>query len=135
MAFDSVFGVRSLPPASGEKSVRFVFRHGAKAEAADRTKLFGILMDSQRPKCYIKCMSEHAESATAARIRKMAQDHQVAYIRTRRDMLARHITRLAGDDVQLDEIEQLLIALQRSGYLSRAEMIQLQANYLREVRS
>jgi hypothetical protein len=50
-------------------------------------------------------------------------------------MLAHHITRLAGDDVELDEIEQLLIALQRSGHLSRAEMIQLQASYLREARS
>ena len=46
-----------------------------------------------------------------------------------------HITRLTGDDVELDEIEQLLIALQRSGHLSRAEMIQLQANFLRDVRS
>jgi hypothetical protein len=36
-------------------------------------------------------------------------------------MLAHHITRLAEDDVELDEIEQLLIALQRSGHLSRAE--------------
>lgn len=91
-------------------------------------------MDSQRSKCYIEFMSEHAESATAARIRKMALEHQVAYVRTERDMLAHHITRLAGDDVELDEIEQMLVALQRNGYLSRAEMIQLQANYLREVR-
>jgi hypothetical protein len=91
-------------------------------------------MDSQRFKCYIKCMSKRAESTTATRIRKMALEHHVAYVRTERDMLAHHITRLAGDDVELDEIEQLLIALQRIGYLSRAEMILLQANYLREVR-
>jgi hypothetical protein len=64
----------------------------------------------------------------------MAQEHQVAYSRTEHDLLAQHITRLAGDDVQLDEIEQLLIALQRDGHLTRAEMIQLQANYLREAR-
>jgi hypothetical protein len=83
---------------------------------------------------YTKHMSEHAKSATAAGIRKMADERYVAYVRTERDMLAHHITRLAGDDVELDEIEQLLIALQRSGHLSRAEMIQLQANYLREVR-
>jgi len=50
-------------------------------------------------------------------------------------MIAHHITRLTGHDVELDEIEQLLIALQRSGHLSRAEMIQLQANFLRDVRS
>lgn len=91
-------------------------------------------MDSQRFKCYIYSMSERTQSATAAHIRKMAKDHQVAYVTTERDVLAHHITRLAGDDVELDEVEQLLIALQRSGYLSRAEMIQLQANYLREVR-
>ena len=91
-------------------------------------------MDSQRFKCYIGLMSERTQSATAARIRKMALEHHVAYVGTGRDVLARHITRLAGDHVELDEVEQLLVALQRSGYLSRAEMIQLQANYLREVR-
>jgi hypothetical protein len=79
-------------------------------------------------------MTDQPESATAARIRKMAQEHHVAYVRTSRDALAHHITRLAGDDVQLDEIEQLLIALQRSGHLSRLEMVQLQAAYLREAR-
>jgi uncharacterized sporulation protein YeaH/YhbH (DUF444 family) len=79
-------------------------------------------------------MSERTESATAARIRRMARDHKVAYVRTQRDMLARHITRLAGDDVELDEIERMLVALQRSGFLSRVEMVQLQAAYLRESR-
>jgi hypothetical protein len=80
-------------------------------------------------------MSAQAESATAARIRKMAQEHNVAHFGTQRDALAHHITRLAGDDVQLDEIEQLLVALQRSGHLTRVEMVLLQANYLREARS
>ena len=79
-------------------------------------------------------MSRQAESATAARIRKMAEEHHVAYVHTSRDTLAHHITRLAGDDVQLDEIEQLLIALQRSGHLSRVEMVQLQVAYLREAK-
>jgi predicted transcriptional regulator len=79
-------------------------------------------------------MSARAENATAARIRKMAEEYHVVYGRTPRDALAHHITRLAGDDVQLDEIEQLLIA-QRSGHLSRIEMVKLQATYLREARS
>ncbi len=79
-------------------------------------------------------MSVEAKSATAARIREMARKYHVTYIRTPHDALAHHITRLAGDDVQFDEIEQLLIALQRSGHLSRAEMVQLQAAYLREAR-
>jgi len=79
-------------------------------------------------------MSKQAESAIAARIRKMALEHHVAYVHTSHDTLAHHITRLAGDDVQFDEVEQLLIALQRSGHLSRTEMVQLQAAYLREAR-
>lgn len=79
-------------------------------------------------------MAAQAHSATAARIRKMAQEYHVVYVRTSRDTLAHHITRLAGDDVKLDDIEQLLIALQRGGHLTRIEMVQLQANYLREAR-
>lgn len=80
-------------------------------------------------------MPNQAKNTIAARIRKMAEEHHVAYVRASHDTLAHYITRLAGDDVQLDEIEQLLIALQRSGHLSRTEMVQLQAAYLREARS
>ena len=79
-------------------------------------------------------MSVRERSAVAARIRKMAEEHQVAYVRTSRDAFAHHITRLAGDDVQLDEVEQLLIALQRAGHLSRMEAVRLQASYLREAK-
>jgi hypothetical protein len=79
-------------------------------------------------------MSVQEKGAVAVHIRKMAREHHVAYVHTSRDVLAHHITRLAGDDVQLDEIEQLLIALQRGGHLSRLEMVRLQAAYLREAR-
>jgi hypothetical protein len=44
------------------------------------------------------------------------------------------MSRLAGDTIELDEIERLLIGLQRAGHLSRKEMIRLQAQYLREAR-
>ena len=80
-------------------------------------------------------MSARSQSPTAIRIRNLAQEHHVAYVQTQRDALAHHITRLAGDHVELDEVEQLLIALQRSGHLSRVEMVQLQARYLREAKS
>lgn len=79
-------------------------------------------------------MSGRTESPVAGRIRKMARQHDVAYVPSPRDKLAHHITRLSGDDVELDEIEQLLVALQRCGHLSRTEMVQLQAAYLREAR-
>jgi hypothetical protein len=80
-------------------------------------------------------MSIRSRGGTAARIRNLAQKYHVGYVKTQCDALADHITRLAGDDVELDEVEQLLIALQRSGHLSRAEMVQLQARYLREAKS
>jgi hypothetical protein len=79
-------------------------------------------------------MFSESKSSTAAHIRRLAQRHRVTYASRQRDVLARHITRLAGDDVDLDEIEGLLIALQRSGHLSRAEVVRLQANYLREAK-
>ena len=80
-------------------------------------------------------MSAQREGATATRIRNLAQKYEVAYVRTQSDALANHITRLAGDQVELDEVERLLIALQRAGHLSRAEVVRLQASYLREARS
>jgi hypothetical protein len=45
------------------------------------------------------------------------------------------MTRLAGDDVELDEVERLLIALQRAGHLTRTEAGLLQASYLCESKS
>jgi hypothetical protein len=79
-------------------------------------------------------MSAQSQSATATTIRKLAQKYHVAYVWTHSDALARDITRLAGDHVELDEVEQLLIALQRGGHLSRVEMVRLQASYLREAK-
>ena len=79
-------------------------------------------------------MSARPQGATATRIRNLARKYEVAYVRTQSDALANHITRLAGDHVELDEVEQLLIALQRAGHLSRAELVHLQASYLREAK-
>jgi hypothetical protein len=79
-------------------------------------------------------MSAHPQSAAAARILDLARKYGVAYVRTPSDALANHITRLAGDNVELDEVEQLLIALQRAGHLSRVEVVRLQASYLREAK-
>ena len=79
-------------------------------------------------------MSAQPQSATATRIRNLARKYGVAYVRTQSDALANHITRLADDHVELDEVEQLLIALQRGGHLSRVEVVRLQASYLREAK-
>lgn len=65
-------------------------------------------------------------------IQRMARKYRVQYVATPSDALAGHITRLAGDTVELDPIEQLLVALQRAGRLSRPQLIDLQAAYLNE---
>jgi len=69
---------------------------------------------------------------TAGEIVSLAQKHGVTYTPTTTDVWAQTVTRLAGDDVALDDIELLLIALQRAGRLSRQEALRLQVNYLRE---
>jgi hypothetical protein len=79
-------------------------------------------------------MSTRSQTATATVIRRMAEQHRVVYVQTESDRLAHHITRLAGDHVELDEVEQMLIALQRAGHVSRTELVRLQASYLREAK-
>jgi hypothetical protein len=79
-------------------------------------------------------MKTRAQSKIAKRIRLLARRYHIAYSETPNDRLAHHMSRLAGDTVELDEIERLLIGLQRAGHLSRAEMIRLQVQYLREAR-
>jgi hypothetical protein len=91
-------------------------------------------MDFCPPKWYLSFVSTQANSSTAAHIRELAQNCGVGYVPTRRDALAHHITRLAGDEVELDEVEQLLIALQRAGHLTRVEAVRLQARYLHEIK-
>ena len=74
------------------------------------------------------------QNETAATVLALAERHKVSLVETAGDIWAHHVTRLAGDDVQLDEIELLLIALQRSGHLSRPEALKLQVTYLSEVK-
>ena len=64
----------------------------------------------------------------------MARRHKVAYVQTETDVLAGHITRLAGDDVRLDGTQLLLLALRRAGHISGYEATRLQAAYLRHVK-
>jgi hypothetical protein len=72
------------------------------------------------------------QSPTAIAIRDLARQHDVRYVGTDSDALAQHMTRLAGDTVVLDDVEQTLLALQRAGHLSRRDVVRLQARYLRE---
>jgi hypothetical protein len=71
---------------------------------------------------------------TEAVIRRLATANNVAVVVSSNDILAQHITRLSGDDVAFDPIENTIVALQRAGILSRTQAVRLQARYLRESR-
>jgi hypothetical protein len=79
-------------------------------------------------------MSAKRQTATARVIRNLADQYHIAYQPTATDRLAGHITRLAGDDVDFDAIERMLIGLQRAGRIDRVQMVRLQARYLRETK-
>ena len=71
---------------------------------------------------------------SAAVILALAKQHGISYRQTENDIWAQEATRLAGDDITLDEVELLLIELQRAGHLSRSEALKLQVDYLREAK-
>jgi len=48
------------------------------------------------------------------------------------DKLGEVISRLAGDGVQLDDTERLLLALERAGHLSSKEANRLHVAYMRQ---
>jgi hypothetical protein len=81
-----------------------------------------------------KTMSDRSQTDTATAIRQMAEEHSVSYVLTPSDALALDISRHSGDDVVPDDVEQLLIALQRAGHLTSRDVIRLQARYLREAK-
>jgi hypothetical protein len=99
-------------------------------------------MDSPTEECYISfrgnIMSAHPQRLTSGStevyIRDLASRHDIVFVPTELDLFARDVTRLAADNVCLDEVEYLLIGLQRAGHLSRPELVHLQARYLREAK-
>ena len=76
-------------------------------------------------------MSNTEPNPAEAEIRALAEKHKVAYRETATDVLADHITRLAGDDVVLDEPSRLVLALRRAGHLTSAEAARLNGAYLK----
>ncbi|MHC8364332.1 hypothetical protein ACYZT9_00245 [Pseudomonas sp. ZT5P21] len=68
-------------------------------------------------------------------MRKLAKDHKVTADPDDMSRMAVNITRLAGDVVELDGIEQLLVNLKKKGVLSKAEILALQGRYLQERRA
>ena len=65
-------------------------------------------------------------------VRDLAQRHHSTDARTALDDWADDVTRLAGDDVSLDEVEELIVGLRRSGAVDGVELTRLHSRYLDE---
>lgn len=79
-------------------------------------------------------MIQTTADSVASQVRRLAKAHQVTAELDDMSRMAVTITRLAGDGVELDGVEQLLVNLKRKGVLSKSEILTLQGRYLQEKR-
>ncbi|MGX1176035.1 hypothetical protein [Pseudomonas sp. R151218B TE3479] len=79
-------------------------------------------------------MTQTATASVATQVQKLAKAHNVTAELDGMSRMAATITRLAGDVVELDGIEQLLVNLKRKGVLSKSQILTLQGEYLQEKR-
>ncbi|MGJ4952340.1 hypothetical protein [Bradyrhizobium sp. HKCCYLS20291] len=70
---------------------------------------------------------------TAGVIQRLARTNKVTAVTSANDVFTHHVTRLSGDHVIFDPIENTIVALQRAGILDRVQAVRLHARYLREV--
>lgn len=80
-------------------------------------------------------MTQTANGSVENQVRKLARDHHVSADPDSMSRMAVLITRMAGDVVALDRVEQLLVNLKKKGVLSKAETLALQGRYLQERRA
>lgn len=71
-------------------------------------------------------------TGVAEYITDLARQHSVRYVRTAGDAMADAITRLSDDEVIMDDVELLLLALERAGVIASKDVVPLHVNYLRE---
>jgi hypothetical protein len=77
-------------------------------------------------------MVEIPTSGLGAYIMDLSHRYGVTYIKTPDDELAVLITQLSDDDIEMDDVELLLIALERAGVVASENVVPLHINYLRE---
>ncbi|MDD0999682.1 hypothetical protein D3C87_1087330 [compost metagenome] len=80
-------------------------------------------------------MTQTAAASVASQVRQLAKDHHITADPDGMSRMAVTITRMAGDIVELDGIEQLLVNLKKKGVLSKTETLALQGRYLQERRA
>ncbi len=65
-------------------------------------------------------------------VAELAHYYKISYCYNTMDQWADAVTRLAGDEVVNDTVEDLLVALKRAGKITKQEVAILSVNYLRE---
>ncbi|MGI2036360.1 hypothetical protein ACRQ1B_28695 [Rhizobium panacihumi] len=73
------------------------------------------------------------EATPEETIRAIARQHGIVAERTATDELADTITGLAGDEVVHDEIEDLVVTMQRKGVITADKATSLYGDYLASV--
>jgi hypothetical protein len=71
-------------------------------------------------------------SSAQEEILALARKHRITYEPTPLDELGNAITRLAGNNVELDQTELVLLALRRTGRLSTQDADRLHIAYMRQ---
>ena len=71
-------------------------------------------------------------SGLAEFVHRLAEDNRVSGARTFADEWGDAVTKLAGDEVNLDHTQRLLISLKRANVISSDEMAVILVRYLRE---
>ena len=67
-------------------------------------------------------------------IASLAKQNNVVYEKNHLDDFAKTITELSGDEVRQDDTLDLIIALKRSGVISKKDVVKLSTKHLREIR-
>lgn len=70
----------------------------------------------------------------AAFIERFAHAHNVSGERTRLDDWTEAVSRATGDDIRLDRVERLLVAVMRLGLINGRQAARLLTNYMREMK-
>ncbi|BCO31155.1 hypothetical protein TspCOW1_12580 [Thiohalobacter sp. COW1] len=71
-------------------------------------------------------------TGVAKYIADLAIQHNIHYVRTEGDAMADVIARVVDDEVIMDDVELLLLALERAGVIASKDVVPLHVNYLRE---
>jgi hypothetical protein len=104
--------------ALGQSAVQYVNNRNRRAFTAFRSKPWNL--------------ATFPTTDVGNYVRWLAGVYKVRYVPTAADQWAETVTRLAGDDVRSGQVQDLLVALQRAGKLSKDDMARLLVNYLRE---